>query len=133
MTLDVPDDRVFTKREVVRWWELRRPLFNLGVLIVGLSSIAAMESLVAPLLPERQDVVEAITLILVVAVYGVLVNLCYTFGWILELRERKEDARMARERGRLLFQVMLAFSLILASGPFWYGCVFWMMHRAESR
>lgn len=133
MMFEVPVDRPLTKSEVVRWWELRRVLFNLVLLIVGLSSMAAMQSLVAPMMPERVEVVEPIGLIFVVIVYGVLVNLCYTLGWIMELRERKTDATVARRRGRLLFQVMLAFSLILASGPFWYGCAFWMMHRVRPR
>ena len=122
---------VLTRRQVVRWWELRRPLFNLSLMVVGFASIAVMEWLLPTLLPEGDQVVEPTSLVLVVIVYGVLVNLCYTLGWVTELCERKSNQMVARERAQLLFRVMLAFSLILATGPLVYACAYWLFDRVE--
>ena len=126
---DLPNSKDLTTREVVRWWELRRPVFNLVLFVVGFCSVWAMYRLIEPLLRDGEDVIEPSGLLLVVTVYGVLVNGCYTLAWAIELWERKSDVRKARERAQLIFIMMLVVSAIMATGPLWFGCAFWMMNR----
>ena len=48
-----------TNAQVIRWWELRRPLYNGVLLLVGLASLAAMEWIFSTVLPIGEDVVSS--------------------------------------------------------------------------
>jgi hypothetical protein len=124
-----PFDQPLTTAQVIRWWEFRRPLFNFVLLIIGLSSIAAMEWLIGRSISEGEDATEPNILFLIIMAYGFLVNLWYTLGWVMELWERKAGGPAMRERAKLMFQAMLAISSILASGPLWYACAYRVMRQ----
>jgi hypothetical protein len=64
-----------------------------------------------------------------VVVYGVMANLCYTLGWLVELWGRKADPMAARLRGGRMFRAGLLFSSVLTSLPFWFACVCWIAYR----
>jgi hypothetical protein len=72
--------------DVVGWWEARRPAFNLMVGVLGLMSctiigvvmVAAYFLFDVDLLPEPFS-------ILMIPVYGLLANVCYTGRWIAEI------------------------------------------------
>src|ERR1700735_5302623 len=98
-----------TVGQVIRWWELRRLLYNVVLLAVGLVAISGMEWLMGRVVPMGEDAIEPMTLVLGVAVYGVMANLCYTLGWIVELWGRKSDPATARERGQWMFRAGLLF------------------------
>lgn len=121
-----------TTGQVIRWWELRRLLYNLTLLVVGVGAIAGMEGLMAKALPPGEDAVEPLGLILGVLAYGFLANVCYTLGWLVELWGRKTDLPAARRRGEKMFRVGLIFSCVLTSIPFWFASAYWMIHRNHS-
>lgn len=120
-----------TTGQVIRWWELRRLLYNLILLIVGVTAIAGIEWLMTKVIPLGQDAVEPVSLVLGVLVYGVLANVCYTLGWVIELWGRKTEPLAARQRARWMFRAGLIFSCVLTSLPFWLACVYWIMHRSH--
>lgn len=113
-----------TTGQVIRWWELRRLLYNALLLVVGIAAIAGMEWLMSRAIPLGEDAVEPMILVLGVLAYALLANLCYTLGWVVELRNRKTDPVAARQRGQWMFRAGLLFSCALTSLPFWFACVF---------
>jgi hypothetical protein len=121
-----------TTGQVIRWWELRRLLYNVVLLVVGVAAIAGMEWLMTKVIPMGEDAIEPMALVLGVVVYGIMANLCYTLGWVVELRGRKTDPAAARRRGQWMFRAGLLFSCVLTSVPFWFACVYWITHRGHA-
>ena len=122
-----------TTAQVIRWWELRRLLYNLVLLITGVATIAGMEWLMNKAVPLGEDAIEPMALVLFTGLYGIAANVCYTLGWISELVSRRRNPERARVLGRRLFRWGLIFSCALTTLPFWYACVFWAAHRGHSR
>lgn len=120
-----------TTSQVIRWWELRRLLYNAVLLSVGVAAIASMEWLMGRVISQGEDAIEPMVLILGVVVYGIMANLCYTLGWVIELRRRRTDPVAARQRGQWMFRAGMLFSCVLTSLPFWFACVFWIAHRSR--
>jgi hypothetical protein len=118
-----------TNWEVIRWWELRRVSYNAILFVIGIASIFAMELLMSKVIPIGEDAVEPIVLAFSVVAYGVLANLCYTLGWIVELVSKREHEVGARQRAEKLFLLGLWFSCLLTSAPLWFGLAFWITHR----
>jgi len=123
---------LMTTGQVIRWWELRRLLYNATLFVIGVVAIAGMEWLIAKVIPLGEDAVEPMILFFGVLVYGVLANLFYTLGWIIELWGRQNNPASARRRGQWMFRAGLLFSCILTSLPFWFACIFWATHRSHS-
>jgi hypothetical protein len=123
---------LMTTGQVIRWWELRRLLYNVVLLVVGVAAIAGMEWLMTKVIPLGEDAVEPMILVLGVLVYGFMANLCYTLGWVIELRSRKSNPVSARRRGQWMFRAGLLFSGVLTSLPFWLACVYWTLHRGQA-
>jgi hypothetical protein len=88
-----------------------------------------MEWLVGKVIPVGQDAVEPLALALGAVVYGIIANLCYTLGWIFEVRGSRTDATLARLRGGKLFLTGLWLSSLLTTAPLWFGVIFWLVHR----
>jgi hypothetical protein len=86
-----------TTSQVIRWWKLRRLLYNAVLLAVGVAAIASMEWLMGRVIPQGEDAIEPMTLVFGVVVYGIMANLCYTLGWVIELRRRRADPVAARQ------------------------------------
>ncbi|MGE0556372.1 MAG: hypothetical protein AB7R55_23335 [Gemmatimonadales bacterium] len=93
-------------REVFRWWEARRPLFNLCIGVTGLVSIGVVNALL--LLSGRSL---GFPLIGVLA-FGLLANLCYTAGPIVDLLFR----RHLGTRGAAVAPVMLRYGFVFSIG-----------------
>lgn len=121
-----------TNLQVIRWWEARRLLYNLALLCIGVAAIAAMEWLMNRALPLGEDAIEPMALILGVVLYGIMANVLYTLGWIVELRLRRIDPVRARRLGERLFRAGMVFACLLTTGPFWFACVYWAAHRVHS-
>jgi len=119
-----------TTWQIIRWWELRRLIYNAVLFVIGIASICAMELLMDKVIPIGEDAVEPVGLAAGAAAYGIMANLCYTLGWAVELIGRKKDEDAARLRAKRLFLVGLWFSCLLTSAPFWFGLVFRLTHRA---
>jgi hypothetical protein len=122
-----------TTGQVIRWWEFRRLHYNALLLVVGVTAIVGMEWLMNKVIPMGEDAIEPMALILGVVVYGIMANLCYTLGWVIELLGRKADPAAARQRGQRMFRAGLLFSCVLTSLPFWYACVYWFTQRGHAR
>jgi hypothetical protein len=120
---------LMTTGQVIRWWELRRLLYNIVLLVIGVAAIMGMEWLMTKAIPLGDDAVEPMILVLGVFVYGFMANLLYTLGWLIELRGRKSDPISARRRGQRMYRAGLLFSSLLTSVPFWFACVYWIVHR----
>jgi hypothetical protein len=117
-----------TTWEVIRWWEIRRLLYNATLIAIGIASIFAMEFFAQRVFPFGKDAPELETGLTVVA-YGVAANLCYTLGWVVELAGRKANELRARDHARMHFRIGLWLSCLLTTAPFWFGLVFWLAHR----
>src|SRR5690554_1732267 len=79
---------VITKEErtafqIIGWWEIRRVLYNLIVLICGLISMKIMSVLVC--LEPGEDLQEPIAII----GFAVLCNLGYSLGWLTEIFNKR--------------------------------------------
>jgi len=120
-----------TTWQVIRWWELRRLLYNLVLLAIGIASIFAMEFLMDKVIPVGEDAIEPFALALGVVLYGIIANLCYTLGWIVELASRNQNEAAARSRAQKHFLIGLWLSCLLTTAPFWFGFVFWLTHRSR--
>lgn len=97
---------------VVRWWESRRPLYNLAVGVTGLGVLGysvGLELLLGNGLLE-------FPLIGVVA-YGIAANVCYTLGPAAEMTIEKFLKRPVYGLGPALFRYGLVFSLGLTLLP----------------
>ena len=99
--------------EVVRWWETRRPVYNLAVGTAGVVSLGGLFVLGArPPLHELAGVV---------LVYGLLANLCYTAGPVVDLLARRVGGPDYAPIGPTLFRYGLVFSLGLTLLPILIG------------
>lgn len=97
---------------VIRWWESRRPLYNLAVGVTGLGVLGysvGLELLLGNGLLE-------FPLIGVVA-YGIVANVCYTLGPAAEMTIEKFLKRPVYGLGPALFRYGLVFSLGLTLLP----------------
>ena len=119
-----------TTWEIIRWWELRRLLFNAILFVIGIASILAMELLMEKVIPVGEDAVEPFAVAIGVVAYGVMANISYRSGWIVELVGRRSDEAAARARAKKLFLMGLWLSCLLTTAPFWFGLVFRLTHRS---
>jgi hypothetical protein len=126
------EQSVLSSGQVILWWEWRRLLYNLLLLLVGFASIAGFFFLMDKAIPPGEDAEEPAGLLLGVIAYAILVNLCYTLGSIVELIGRGTDPSSARERGKKTFRVGLAFSCLLTTAPFWSGCLYYILRSTRA-
>jgi hypothetical protein len=101
-----------TPLSLLVWWESRRPLYNRVVGTAGLVTLAGYFVLVPR--GARMDWPE---LVAVVLAYGVMANVCYTAGWLVELLARRVWGRSAPYMGPWLFREGLIFSVGLTLFP----------------
>jgi len=101
---------------VVWWWESRRLAYNAIVGAVGIVSFCVYAALVYAFIikPGEDDgfgpLVPAIA-------FGVLANVCYTLGWIVESSLLVVRRRGSPSLGPRLFKAGVMFSLVLALLP----------------
>jgi len=120
-----------TSWQIIRWWEIRRIPFNAILFVVGIASILAMEWFMERAIPVGEDAIEPFALAIGVLIYAILANLFYTLGWLVELAMSRTDEVVARVRARRMFLAGLWFSCLLTTLPFWFGFVFWLLHRSK--
>ena len=107
--------------KTIAWWEARRIPYNLLVGATGLVSSAMC--LITGILCENflGDPIgipdPPVFALLVVAVYGIMANLCYTGGWVAELLVQKIWPAKGNDFGRISFFLGLGFSILLTVTP----------------
>lgn len=98
--------------EIVRWWESRRPLYNLAVLAAGVTSLATV-FVAELLLGEGAASIPWGG----IAVYGFLANLLYCLGPIADTIVMRRWGRDYSEVGPTLFRYGFVFAVGLTLLP----------------
>lgn len=117
-----------TTVQAIVWWEIRRPLFNFYLFVVGLLSVILMK-----LMLDRFDPAASLSnasLISATFFYGVGANVAYTFGWVTELFWRRSDAMDARHRAVDLYWRGLKLFCLLTTMPVWFALLRCLQHAA---
>lgn len=115
------DNSITTVRDMIGWWEARRIPFNLIVGSAGLLSIVVVGIVAAGRsllfnsdlgLPDPP-----LFALFAVVIYGIMANVCFTGGWLVELVVRRIWPREADRFATLSFSLGLVFSVLLTSTP----------------
>jgi hypothetical protein len=111
---------------VLKWWESRRPLYNVCVGAAGLTSLGTATALA--LLPPHPlpFPLPSLSVLGGVAMYGVLANLCYTLGAPADLFLRRILGDRAAAAGPVLFRYGFVFSLGLTLLPIPLAALGWV-------
>lgn len=113
-----------TPLSTLRWWESRRLTYNKVVGATGLVSLAGVSFFCA--LPPFGSFLLGWEMLIGVAMYAFLANVCYTLGWQIELVARRVLGRNAPELGPILFRQGLIFSVGLTLLPILLSALLWM-------
>ncbi len=108
---------------VLRWWEARRPLFNVWVGGAGLVSLTTV-TVLAHLPPH--PIAFAVPWPVVLA-YAVLANLCYTLGPLTDLALRRVLGDQAPPIGPVLLRYGFVFSVGLTLLPVALAGLSWLV------
>jgi hypothetical protein len=107
--------------DVIAWWESRRIPYNL---IVGAAGIASAIVMLLTGFVTEHIVGEAIGVpgspffaMVAVIVYGIMANICFTGGWILELFSRRIWGTRAEAFGEIAFTWGTLCSVLLTLIP----------------
>jgi hypothetical protein len=110
-----------TARQIISWWELRRIPYNL---IVGATGILACVCLFGIGCFSEERFGEAIGFpdsplfgLMAIIIYGIAGNICYTFGWIVELFVKGVWKERSKGFGEISFVLGILFSVILTFAP----------------
>jgi hypothetical protein len=107
--------------EAILWWESRRIPYNLIVGTAGLCTCIAC--LILALIAEFYFHSDfgmpdpPIFGIFIVILYGIMANICYTAGWIVELLLRRLSPNEASTFAENTFFLGLVFSVVLTLSP----------------
>ena len=101
--------------KIIAWWEVRRIPYNLIIGSVGVVSFLLFLFFIthSNVLEPGEDAEEPLALIAA----PILINICYTSGWVVEAALRSLDVVKTRKTGLLLFKAGSAFSLIVVLLP----------------
>ena len=109
------------QREIIGWWEARRIPYNL---FVGGAGVLASIVILATGFITEHFTGEAIGIpdpplfaVLAVMAYGVMANVCFTGGWILELISRRVWNERADAFGEIAFMWGTLGSMVLTLLP----------------
>jgi hypothetical protein len=107
--------------DVIAWWESRRIPYNL---IVGASGIASAIVMLMTGFVTEHIVGEAtgtpgspFFAMVAVIVYGIMANICFTGGWVLELLSRRIWGTRAEAFGEIAFTWGTLGSVLLTLVP----------------
>jgi hypothetical protein len=107
-----PEPARRTTPAIVRWWEKRRLFYNVAVGCAGLVTMSAVTAVASIL--EGRLVLEPWVGALV---FGVMANVCYTLGPVVEILIDKIWGRTVLPVGPVLYRMGLTFSVGLALLP----------------
>lgn len=91
------------RREVFRWWEARRLNYNLLLLIVGIITWVLVMIAGSHAVEPGEDFEEPIMMIFGPFLYGILANICYTFGPLFDVTFYRGQPRVKLFKGGLDF------------------------------
>ena len=110
---------------IVGWWELRRIPYNVIVGSVGLCSLVLFFVFITHcgVLAPGEDAEEPLAIILA----PLLINICYTAGWFVEVISRVLLRERIERLGPLLLKLGFGLSLFVALLPSVYWGVYWLL------
>ena len=116
------DIRQYSWLEIIEWWESRRVFYNLVLILVGMAGVFLMllcGALAEPLVGEAIGIPDPpIFMFVGIIVYGFLVNVCYTGGWIAELfLSRLKPDSNTNAFGVRAFRLGVSFSILVTLFP----------------
>jgi len=111
-----------TTGSIIGWWESRRLSYNVFVGATGLFTLAVIRlvSLLPPEMPMHMPWQFPI-------VYGLAANVCYSFGWVLEVVAQRIWGDRVRPLGPPLFRQGVAFSVGLTLLPIALASASWVV------
>ncbi|HEY5219043.1 MAG TPA: hypothetical protein VIJ16_04500 [Gemmatimonadaceae bacterium] len=113
---------VRTPGRLLRWWESRRLAYNVAVGAAGLVTVSYF-TLLSHLPGPMHGAPIPMSLIVV---YGVLANVTYSFGWLVESALQRWLRRDTYGLGPALFRHGLVFSVGLTLFPAALGTLAWI-------
>lgn len=121
-----PADDRRTTLSLLNWWESRRGTFNVIVGSAGIVTLVVVRliSWIPPGLPMAFDWRP-------VAAYGLLANLCYSFGWAIEATAQRVWGEKCPAFGPALFRQGVAFSVGLTLLPIVVVSIGWLARVAS--
>lgn len=107
-------------REIIGWWEARRLRFNILVGLVGVVAWLLVATAGSAAVKPGVDFEEPLAMIFGPVFYGLLANLCYTFGWLVDTAFYRGTPRTH------LYKAGMIFSGILTALPGVWAVVAWL-------
>lgn len=105
-------------KNTIVWWEIRRIPYNVMLLVLGICTIAVVETVGGHYANPGEDVEEPLAIIFGAIVYGAAANVCYTLGWIADIFLLSGYPVEAKERYRArLFWAGIIISACLTLVP----------------
>ena len=94
--------------EIIRWWEKRRTIYNVIMLVAGLMTIILAVSLGEISLHDTVNVIPPIL------IFALSANMFYTLGWILEVTCTKfiSNKEILQKTAPILFIAGVSLSLL---------------------
>jgi hypothetical protein len=114
-----------TPQSIIRWWEIRRIPYNLMVGTVGIISLFLFYYFIdaSNALKPGEDAVEPMAIVLA----PIMINICYTGGWIVELLLSNSRQKGSSPIGPLLLKIGVGFSLVVVLIPSTIWFVIWIV------
>lgn len=109
---------------IIRWWESRRPAYNVAVGATGLVTLGSIWVINA--IPPHGMLIPPQFLLGGAAVYGVMANVCYTFGWVIESTLERLFGSRVIPSGSVLFRQGVIFSIGLTVLPTVISIMAWV-------
>lgn len=110
-----------TRAEIICWWEGKRLRFNILVGLVGTASWFLVWIAGSAAVQPGVDFEEPLAMIFGPFIYGIMANLCYTLGWIVDITAYRGSPRKG------LFKAGLIFSIVLTALPGTWAVVAWLI------
>lgn len=110
--------------QVILWWEKRRIPYNILIGTVGIISLILFMIFItnANVVKPGEDAVEPMAIFIA----PILINICYTSGWIIELVLR--TVFKSPKLGTVLLKIGISFSLLMVLLPSLGGFIALLIH-----
>jgi hypothetical protein len=101
--------------QIIFWWELRRILYNVIILLSGIINLTIISAIVNA--QPGEDLVEPFAVI----GFVILCNLAYTVGWLTEIFIKRNN-----KYGPRMFKIGLFFTLFFVFLPLLIHVFLWV-------
>lgn len=102
---------------IIIWWEIRRVLYNLIMLIVGIPATILLLIIMEIFNPSALESPDDFVPFIAIIVSGTLANIFYTFGWITEIFKKLILKDKWPNFGPILWLCGMCFSIIICFLP----------------